>query len=136
MAVVEDEETLKNGERLLKIIITSSGDSLESPVDPRFGRAAYFIEYDLETGSHVAHNNVQNLNAAQGAGIQAAQTVAKLDAEWLLTGHCGPKAFRVLNATDIKIAIGVEGTVAKAIENFKQGVYQAIDSPDVDGHWV
>ena len=120
----------------MKIVITSSGDSLESPVDPRFGRAAYFIQYDLETGDLAAHDNVQNFNAAQGAGIQAAQTVAQLGAEWLLTGHCGPKAFQVLNAAGIQIAVGVEGTVAEAIENFKQGKYQSTDSADVDGHWM
>jgi predicted Fe-Mo cluster-binding NifX family protein len=120
----------------LKIVITSTGNSLESPVDPRFGRAAYFIVYDLETGKHVTHDNLQNLNAAQGAGIQAAQTVAKLGAEWLLTGHCGPKAFQVLSSAGIQIAVGIEGTVAEAIENFKEGKHQATDSPDVDGHWV
>ena len=120
----------------MKIVITSSGNSLESAVDPRFGRAAQFIEYDLETDNYVAHDNVQNLNAAQGAGIQAAQTVSQIGAQWLLTGHCGPKAFRVLQAADIKIAIGVKGTVAEAIENFKQGKIEAVDSPDVEGHWV
>ena len=120
----------------MKIVITSSGKTLESAVDPRFGRAAYFIEYDTETEKFAVHDNICNLNAAQGAGIQSAQNVAKLGAEWLLTGHCGPKAFQVLNTAEIKIAVGVKGTVSEAIEKFKQGEIQTVDSPDVEGHWV
>lgn len=120
----------------MKIVITASGKSLESTIDPRFGRANYFIEYDTETGDYACYDNVQNLNAAQGAGIQAAQAVERIGAEWFLTGHCGPKAFRVLNAAEIKVAVEVKGTIAEVIENFKQGQYVAIDSPDVEGHWV
>ena len=78
----------------MKIIITSEGTSLESPVDPRFGRAKHFILVDTDTGEFSSHDNAQNLNAPQGAGIQAAQTVARLGAEAVLTGHVGPRRSR------------------------------------------
>ena len=120
----------------MKIAVTSTGDSLESPVDPRFGRAASFLVIDTETGESSAHSNEQNLNAAQGAGIQAAQTVEKLGVEWVLTGHCGPKAFRVLQAAGVRVATGVEGTVAEAFGRFRAGDLKASESADVEGHWA
>ena len=59
----------------MKVVVTAQGSNLDSPVDPRFGRARYFLLVDTDTGEFTTHDNVQNLNAAQGAGIQAAQTV-------------------------------------------------------------
>ena len=48
-------------------------------------------------------DNTPNLNATQGAGIQAAESVAWLGVETLITGHGGPKAFQVLSAAGIKV---------------------------------
>lgn len=120
----------------MKVVITSSGDGLDSPVDPRFGRAGRFILVDTETGGVQAVDNTQNLNAAQGAGIQAAQNVSRLGAEVLMTGHCGPKAFATLRAAGIKVITGVQGTVAEAIERFKRGELAPTEAPDVEGHWA
>jgi predicted Fe-Mo cluster-binding NifX family protein len=120
----------------VKVAITSSGAGLDSPVDPRFGRAAKLILVDTETGGVETVDNTQNLNAAQGAGIQAAQNVSRLGAEVLMTGHCGPKAFATLRAAGIKVITGVEGTVGEAVERFKRGELAPADSPDVEGHWV
>ena len=64
----------------MKVVITSLGETLESPVDQRFGRARYFILYDTESNEWSVHDNKQNLNAAQGAGIQAGQKVVELGA--------------------------------------------------------
>ncbi len=104
-------------------------------MDPRFGRASCFILVDTDTGDFLVVDNTQNLNAGQGAGIQAAQSVAKLKAEAVLTGHCGPKAFRVLNEAGIKIYVGAEGTVQAAVDKLKAGEYTAAGNPDVEGHW-
>jgi predicted Fe-Mo cluster-binding NifX family protein len=80
-------------------------------------------------------DNSQNLNAAQGAGIQAAATVSRLGATVLITGHCGPKAFRALMAAGIKIYTGATGTVSEAIAQFKAGKLSLADAADVEGHW-
>ena len=120
----------------MKIAVTSQGPTLESDVDPRFGRARYFIVADTETGEFRAVDNEQNLNAAQGAGIQAAQLVAAQGIEAVLTGHCGPKAFQVLTAAGIKIFNGADGTVADAIERLKSGELTETDGADVGGHWM
>jgi predicted Fe-Mo cluster-binding NifX family protein len=120
----------------MKIIITSEGSSLESQVDPRFGRAKHFILVDTDSGEFSAHDNAQNLNCPQGAGIQAAQTVARLGAEAVLTGHVGPKAFTTLQAANIAVYTGVSGTVKEVIEQFKSGQLRAAAKADVQGHWA
>ena len=76
----------------MNIAITSTGETLESTSDPRFGRAQYFIIVDTETGDFRAIRN-PNIDAMGGAGIQSAQLVAKEGIEAVVTGSCGPNAF-------------------------------------------
>lgn len=120
----------------MKVVITSQGDTLDAAVDARFGRAAFFVLADPETGESTAHPNTQNLHAPQGAGIQAAQHVVALGADWLLTGHCGPKAFRVLTAAGVRIGLHASGTVADTLARFKEGGFQPAATADVEGHWA
>ncbi len=120
----------------MKIAITSSGKTLDDDVDPRFGRARYFLIYETESGELNAVENSQNLNAAQGAGIQAGQSVAATGATALLTGNCGPKAFQVLGQAGITVYIKVGGKVRQAIDDLKAGKLTAADGANVEGHWV
>ena len=120
----------------MKVIVSASGKTLEAPVDPRFGRAAYFILADTDSGAFEAHDNAQNLNAAQGAGIQAAETIARLGAEVVITGHCGPKAFRTLQAAGVQVVTGATGTVAEAVAAWKAGRLKPVAGADVEGHWA
>jgi len=120
----------------MKIAISSEGTSLESPVDPRFGRARYFALADTDTGECSFHDNTQNLNAPQGAGIQAAQAVANLGTQSALTGHVGPKAFTTLQAAKIAVYTGVSGTVKEAIDQFISGQIAPTTKADVEGHWA
>lgn len=119
----------------MKIAISSTGKTLDSAVDLRFGRAGGFIIYDLDNNSFEFIDNVQNLEAAQGAGIQAAQNVINQDVQALITGHCGPKAFKVLMAADVKIYTGAQGSIQEAIEKFKNNELQQAQEADVEGHW-
>ncbi len=120
----------------MRIAITAQGPDLSAEVDPRFGRAACFVVVDTETGEASAVDNAQNLQAAQGAGIQAGRTVADLNVQAVITGHVGPKAFATLSAAGIAVHTGACGTVAEAVEQFKAGQLPATQSADVDGHWV
>jgi predicted Fe-Mo cluster-binding NifX family protein len=120
----------------MKIAITSQGADLESPADPRFGRAKWFLIVDTENNTFEAVDNVQNLNAARGAGIQAAQNVASYKVDAIVTGHVGPNAFRTLQAAGIKVYIGAQGTVLESLEKFKGGELEEAGNPDVEGHWV
>lgn len=120
----------------MKIAISSSGDDLGAKMDTRFGRAAKFVVVDLENDSVEAFDNTQNLNAAQGAGIQSAETVCNLGADVLISGHCGPKAFKALTAAKIKVFCCSEETVGDALEAYKNGKLEELASADVEGHWI
>lgn len=120
----------------MKVVVSSIGESLDSQVDPRFGRAAMFVLVDTETGETLSIDNSAGSNAAQGAGIQAAETVSQLGAECLITGHCGPKAFRALQAAGVTIYTGASGTIEEALAQFRSGNLQLSTAPDVGGHWA
>lgn len=120
----------------MKIVFTTSGNDLNAPLDSRFGRAPKFLVYDLDPGTYEVFDNQQNLNASQGAGIQSAETVARLGAHALVTGHCGPKAFRVLSAAGIKIFNTDVATVAEALDQYHSGKLTEANTADVEGHWA
>lgn len=119
----------------MKIAISAQGEGLFAKLDPRFGRARKFVIFDEGTSEVSSIDNAQNLNAAQGAGIQAAQTVSRSGAKILITGHCGPKAFSALTAAGIKIYTAPEINVSEAIELYKKGLLAQAAGADVEGHW-
>jgi predicted Fe-Mo cluster-binding NifX family protein len=116
----------------VKIVFTTSGDDLNAPLDSHFGRAPKFLVYDLESKTFNVVNNRQNLDAAQGAGIQSAETVARLGAKVLVTGHSGPKAFRALAAAGIKVYHSDAPTVAEALEQYLSGKLTEAKTADVE----
>jgi predicted Fe-Mo cluster-binding NifX family protein len=119
----------------MKIAITTSGDNLAAPVDPRFGRAKAFIIYDTDSGEWSVLDNTQNLNAAQGAGVQSATNVVSTGAAVLITGNCGPRGFATLSAGNVKVLTGAAGTVQEAIDQFKAGGLQEADGANVGSHF-
>jgi len=120
----------------MKVAVTAQGQDVNSPVDPRFGRARFFVVVDTETGAFTAADNSQNVNAAQGAGIQAGRNVVELGAAAVITGHVGPKAFATLRAGGVQVYTGATGSVAEAVERFKAGNLKPSAGADVEGHWV
>lgn len=120
----------------MKIAFTATRGELETELDNRFGRCAKFLIYDLSNDTFEAIDNQQNLNATQGAGIQSAETIARQGVGALVTGHVGPKAFRVLTAAGIKIYTTNAGTVTEALELYRTGELGKLHSADVEGHWL
>jgi predicted Fe-Mo cluster-binding NifX family protein len=119
----------------MKVAVTSKGETLDSPVDPRFGRAAYILIVDTETMAFEVMDNSENVNAFKGAGIQAATMISEKDVNALLTGFCGPNAFKILNAANINVANDISGTVNDAIDTFNQGKVAFADKANAEGHW-
>ena len=120
----------------MKIAITTQGDDLGSQIDSRFGRAPKFLVVDTETMRFDVIANTQSLDLAQGAGIQSAQNVLVHKPDAILTGNCGPKAFRVLKAARVKVVVGVKGRIADAIHDYLDGKYAEATDANVEGHWV
>ncbi|KPK75880.1 MAG: dinitrogenase iron-molybdenum cofactor biosynthesis protein [Phycisphaerae bacterium SM23_30] len=120
----------------MRIAITAQGKELSSEIDLRFGRAKWIIVVDSKTGEFAAHDNVVNLNAMQGAGIQTGQNIAKLGAEAVITGNVGPNAFKTLYSAGVKMFLAENTTVREAIDAFKAGKLEEVDQANVEGHWV
>lgn len=120
----------------MKIAVTTQGNDLEAQVDSRFGRAPKFLLVDTETMNFDVALNSQSLDLAQGAGIQSAQNVLIHKPDVVLTGNCGPKAFRVLQAAGVKVVVGVKGRIADAIGDYLNGKYPEATEANVEGHWV
>ena len=119
----------------MKIAITSQGKDLDSQVDPRFGRAAYILIVDTGNLSVDALDNSANVNAFKGAGIQAAAMLGDSGAHALLTGFCGPNAFKALQAAGIKVVNNVTGTVKDAVQMFDREEVAYAREANTDGHW-
>jgi len=113
----------------MKICVTASGEGLDSEVDPRFGRCAYFIIYDPETRSVESIANASTA-ASGGAGVKAAEAIANEGISILLTGSVGPNAFSIFAELGIDVQVGAKGTVREAIRQYEAGKLEAISSPN------
>ena len=116
------------------IAITSTGQTMDSQVDPRFGRAAYFLIGNSEIMDFGIFEN-KNVAAAGGAGINSAKVVIDAGAEAVLTGNCGPNAERTLRDAGVKLYTGAKGTVAEAIKLFLDGNLKEAEGPNVQPHF-
>ena len=118
----------------MKVAISSSGTTLESNVDTRFGRCPYFIIYDTgdDTFSHIEN---QSRQAMGGAGVQAAQMIVNQNVEAVITGNIGPNAYKVLSAASISVYSGTTGSVENAIDRLKKDELKSSKGPDVVPHF-
>lgn len=107
----------------MKICITAAGNDLASATDSAFGRAPWFVIVDTDSGVVEPVEN-RSVNASQGAGIAAAQTMSDKNVQAVLTGRLGPKAQAALSAAGITMYEGLaQTTVGQALEQFRQGQY-------------
>ncbi|NCC51926.1 MAG: DUF134 domain-containing protein [Spartobacteria bacterium] len=118
-----------------RIAITAQSEDLATQIDPRFGRAAGFLVYDMETGESSFLSNEQNLNAVQGAGVQAARHIVNEQVDALITGNIGPKAFRFLDAADVKVYLAENVSIQEALALYKKGELSLQGDANVAGHW-
>lgn len=117
----------------MKIAISATEPSIDAKVEPRFGRCPYFVIVDPETMQYQAIDNT-SAGASGGAGISAAQMMAGKGVEAIITGNCGPNAYRVLSEAGIKVFTGANGRVLDAVEGYKSGKLQATSQPTVRGN--
>jgi predicted Fe-Mo cluster-binding NifX family protein len=114
----------------MKIAISSTGNNLESEVDARFGRCAYFLIVDVDEKKKEINGfeAIENTAKAQmgGAGITSSQIVANEKPNAVITVNTGPRAFQVLSQLKIKIYQG-EGKIKEVIQKFLEGNLKKID---------
>ncbi len=117
----------------MPIAITAVAPDLGAQVDPRFGRAPFFLLV-TDDGSFEPLEN-PNAAAGGGAGIQAAQLLAERDVTHVLTGNCGPNAHRTLSAAGIQVVVGCEGVARDVLGRFRNGELGASAGPNVGSHF-
>lgn len=102
----------------MKIAVSATGPSLDSPMDERFGRCTCFV---IAESAGVEIDPVSNPCATQGhgAGIQAARLIAEKGVNVVLTGRCGPNACDTLEAAGVSVVTGCGGTVREVLERFE-----------------
>lgn len=117
----------------MKIALSATGLTLDSDIDPRFGRCQFFIIMHTDNMEYKVVDNA-SANASGGAGIAAAQIVINNDVQVVLTGNVGPKAYRVLSEAGIQVFTGATGSIRNAIESYKSGGLKATSGPTVEEH--
>jgi predicted Fe-Mo cluster-binding NifX family protein len=119
----------------MKIVITATSPTLDSEVDPRFGRGAYLLVVGLDTLDWEAQTN-PGVTASGGAGIAAAQFIMGQKVDAVISGDFGPQAFQALSAADLPMYVfGNCRTVREVVAQFKAGQLQQVGTPTrEDGH--
>jgi len=108
----------------MKICITATGNNLDTALDPRFGRAMYFLIVD-DKGKLIKVVKNTGVQAMRGAGITAAQIVADEKVKIVITGNVGPNASMALDSSGIKIFIGNPGmNVRDVFQEYQKGKLQ------------
>jgi predicted Fe-Mo cluster-binding NifX family protein len=119
----------------MKLAISIQGQDPNAPIDLHFGRACCFRIVDTETGQQTVLDNASAAQAAQGAGLQAVQALARLGVQAVLTGHVGPKAWNALQAAKIQVYPVGGGSLEQAVQSLLDGHLQPLSQVDVKGSW-
>jgi len=105
----------------MKICISAVSNNLNAALDPRFGRAVYFLIVD-DKGKLIKAIKNTGVQAMRGAGITAAQIIAQEKVNAVITGNIGPNASMVLNSSRIKVFLANPNMKIKDIlKEFQQG---------------
>jgi predicted Fe-Mo cluster-binding NifX family protein len=117
----------------MKIAVTTTGQNLDSQLDPRFGRCAYYLVVDSDDMSFEVYPN-ESASMGGGAGIQSAQFLASKGVQAVITGNCGPNAVQTLSAAGIELFAGHAGTAREIVAKFKKGEFRPTSEPTVASH--
>jgi len=111
----------------MKICISANSNDLnEAVLDPRFGRCQYFLIID-EKGELIKAIKNPGAETFRGAGILAAQVVAREKVDVVITGNIGPHAFMLLKNLGIKIFLGNFGmSVQEIFKDYQKGKLKEI----------
>jgi predicted Fe-Mo cluster-binding NifX family protein len=115
----------------MKIAVTTTENSLDSWIFPRFGRTNFFLIVDTHSLEFRALPN-PNMNVIGGAGIQSAQLLIKEEVKAVLSGRLGMNAFRLLDTAGILVYENLEGKIETF--NYKQKDFTTA-RPGFRGGW-
>lgn len=111
----------------MKVCLSSNGNSADSVLDPKFGRAAYFVIADIDTMNYEIIEN-DAATSGGGAGITSGQLMVDKGVSAVITGNVGPNAMKVLKSAGIEVYRGLAISVKENLEKFKNGSLSKIDN--------
>ncbi len=112
----------------MKICISATGNNLDATLDPRFGRAMYFLIVNDKEKLIKAIKNT-GVQAMRGAGVAAAQIAVKEKVDAVITGNIGPNAFMVLSNSGIKVFLGNPAmSIQDVFQEYQKGNLQEVTS--------
>lgn len=117
----------------MKVAVTSEGTGLEDQVDWRFGRCRYFVIVDTGTKEVEAVENIAS-GEGGGAGVRAVRILSEHDADVVVTGRCGPNAFRALHAAGVSVYTVADGTVGDCVQRFVANELTQAQGPSAESH--
>lgn len=86
----------------MKTVITSTGDRMDSAMDPRFGRCAWFCLYD-QSNSQATFIKNKYKDEQGGAGNKVAEMMLNMQVDRIVSGDFGPKAKAMLDNYKIQL---------------------------------
>jgi predicted Fe-Mo cluster-binding NifX family protein len=104
----------------MKIAVPVNEKSVENNVCESFGRAPYFLIFDLVKNDFDFIDN-DAADSQSGAGIKAAQIIVDSNSDVLLTPRCGGNAADILEASKVEIYKTRNLSVIENIEAFNGG---------------
>jgi predicted Fe-Mo cluster-binding NifX family protein len=114
------------------VAISANGKDIDAGVEPRFGRARFFILVDPITQQWEPFDNLANLSSMQGVGILTAKNLTKNRVvQTVITGNCGPKAFEELKGAGVKVFLDAQGTVRQALFKWRRGELEQASGPNM-----
>ena len=114
----------------MKIAVASTGKTISSRVDDRFGRCPYFLVVD--TTSSVT-KTIENPGQSEknAAGIRACQMLIAEDIDAVVVKNIGHNAHVTLTGAGMDVYIVASGTVRAAVEQVKRGTLSPLERPTV-----
>jgi len=103
----------------MKICLPIVKPEINSEISPVFGRAPYFLVFDLEKEKFKIIKNENSIE--RGAGIRSAERIADEEVKVVICDNIGPRALDLLELSGIKVIFEINGKAKDIIDKFKKG---------------
>ncbi len=101
-------------------IAVKENNGIGSEIDSRFGRANYFMIYDIENEKIISVEENKFKNEGHGVGIKTAGSAVEYGCTVVIGAQPGPKAEQIFKEGNIEMFIVNEGNVKDAVRKYKE----------------
>jgi len=117
-----------------KVALPAEGNDLSAQISEYFGRAPYFIVYDVKRKVFWTIPN-PFVNEAHAVGLRVGAMLVKKRVGVIVCKNIGPEPIKKFNDSKIKVYIGAKRTVADGIKQYKNNQLILTTKPNVPTHY-